>query len=177
VGGVVGNYIDGEDFEWEGLAAAEWVEVTDLFDESIFNSMQDFLNNVPATDMYAYNDMASQIGGGFTNPGGALMSAAMDMSFLTNAAGANIWTAIINGQYDGGRAGGPWAISWVEGENHIDLTGGLWDNGQWQATVDGVWDSRAIAEGAIAAGSYDPNIEGPGGTFTGIGVGGWDEVE
>jgi hypothetical protein len=177
VGGAVGNYIDGEDFEWNAMAVAEWVEVTELFDESIFNAVNDFVTDAPIVEIYNYQGLAGA--GAFLGPGGAMgtINLNMDINFLTNAGGDRIWNAIIEGGFDLGGASvvNGWNASFVDGDNHIDFAGDIWDDAtnSWHANVSGVWESHLISGGSQAAGVFDSED----GTMLGIGTGGWTNAD
>ncbi|MFH1754059.1 MAG: FecR family protein [Candidatus Omnitrophota bacterium] len=172
VGGVIGNYVDGEDYEWDATVVAEWVEVTALFDDSIFDTINDFVTTGNITAIYT-DALLSGSGAFNIAGGGALTNVAMDISFLSNATG-NIWTSIINGEYSG-LTSDSWNVNWTNGADQINLIGDLWDNttNDWHATVNGMWDAHVISPGSEAGGTFDPAAQ----TFTGVGVGEWTEQQ
>ncbi|MDB4349492.1 FecR domain-containing protein [Omnitrophica bacterium] len=167
-GGVVGSYIEGEDYEWDAICASEWVEVTDLLDRSIFDTVAAFVDEIPITEVHT--DILQNGSGSFA-AGGALNNIVMDINYYANDASQTLWTALINGDYSGPTSNS-WDAGWVNGADQINLVGDLWDDGtsSWHAAVNGTWDSRTINPGSEAGGTFDPQKN----TFSGVGVGTWE---
>ena len=181
VGKVIGHYVDGDDalvegeeYSWEGICVSEWVEVTDLLDPSTFDTLSNFLFEVPITE--AHSEFLEGGGGSF-DVGGTLSEVTFDLEFFQNAALSNVWTGFINGTYSGGPENivdlQAWSVSWTEGSSQIGLNGDIWDieTNEWHADVTGNWNSCIIQPGSEAGGTFDPETS----TFIGIGAGTWEE--
>ena len=165
VGKFIGHYVDGEDYTWEGICVAEWVEVTDLFDASTFDTISDFLFETPITELHS-----ELLGGGAGDflAGGTLTSVTFDLTVYQNAALDLLWTGDINGLFSG-TTGPSWTVDWINGADQVTLAGDVWDplTNQWHAAVSGTWGSYTFQEGSEAGGTFDAGT----GTFTGIGAG------
>jgi len=168
VGKFIGHYVDGEDYDWEGICVAEWVEATDLLDPSTFDTISDFMFETPITELHSE---LLDGGAGTFLAGGALTDVTFDLSFYQNSALENVWTGIIDGSFSGD-TGPSWTVDWINGSDQVTLTGDVWDplTNQWHADVSGTWASYTFVEGSEAGGTYDPDTN----TFTGIGAGEWE---
>jgi hypothetical protein len=172
-GKVIGNYLDGEDYTWEGLCVAEWVEVTDLLDPSIFNDFSSFMVNVPITE--AYSDILQGGAGNFNIPnGGALYNVAFDFTFYENANSEIFWTGLVDGQFNG-NTDNNWTVGMMDSPDQVDIVGDLWDiaTNEWHATVTGEINGYTFENGSELAGTFETE----GGTFSGGGGGQGGMVE
>ena len=78
-----------------------------------------------------------------------------------------IWAAIFRGDFSG-NTGDSWTLNLSNTNANAALTGTQWNNGQWQATVDGnTTGATPTTFTGQAAGTYDTGV----GTFTGTGTG------
>lgn len=180
-GDVLGNYVDVEEEQtWQAASSGDWVEADSLIDPD--NLAGDILALatpvVPITE--AYTSILS--GAGVFNAGGTLSIDSLFLDFFANdlLALSGIWAANVSGQFTAPSSDN-WSVN-VNG-NLIDatsnetigtvnatLTGTQWNDGNWQANVSGSTNTGMTLTGQTA-GTFDNG----GGTFTGGGVGTFEQ--
>lgn len=172
-GGLVGDYVEveGESGTWTAISAGEWVEVTELLDQTLMfgaNGLNELNNyvNVPVTEVYS--NLLTAGSGACT---GGITSAAMNINMyaLDSYSLNGIWAALISGTY-GTVAGPGWTANVTNNAgDDVVLTGTLWDtaNNTWTADVAGTVGGNTITNGQ-AGGTFGD------GSFTGVGAGTWE---
>jgi hypothetical protein len=175
---VDGGYIevDAVSGTWNAASAGEWVEVSDLLDQTkMFGAngiaeLNKFVN-VPVTEVYRNLLTSTACAGGITSATMNLNLYALDPNVLSG-----IWTALINGGYSGTVNPTGWSatVSGNGGATNVTVAGTQWANNQWVADVTGtvnVNGSTVNITNGQAGGTYtNPDVNGAG-TFTGAGAG------
>jgi hypothetical protein len=177
-GDVEGGYIEVNPGvgTWNAAAAGEWVEVTELLDQtkmfgaSGISELNKFVN-VPVTEVYSNLLTSTACAGGITSATMNLNLYALDPNVLNG-----IWTSLINGGYSGPVNPTGWSatVTGDSGNTNVTIAGTQWANNQWVANVTGnvsVNGSSVNITNGQAGGTYTNPDAGGAGTFTGVGAG------